>query len=171
MSLAGLMGVPVGVFLLTAAGAGALRISITGLILLLTILVTLNVRGPIPRSRIVGGVVGFVVGVMLTSLGIGGPLMALFLLTREWPRHAVRASLSFYFLIVELTGVVGYGVAGLFTPERISLILVVTVPVLLGFGLATVLVRRMNERLSRHAAVGVIITTSLMVLGREAARL
>ena len=168
---AGLLGVPVGVFILSSASASALRISITGLIILLTAAVVFNVRGPIPRARAVGPAVGFLVAVPLTSLGIGGPLLALFLLNQDWPRHSVRASLALYFLAVEFTGVVGYGVAGLFTTERIGLILVVAVPVLLGFSLATVLVRRMNERVFQHAVVAVILTTSLMVLGREALRL
>ena len=93
--------------------------------------------------------------------------MVLFLLSREWTRHVVRASLAFYFLVVELSGVIGYGVAGLFTEERISLILIVTVPMLLGFALGSFLVGRMSERVFQHAVVAVIIVTSVMVLGRE----
>ena len=171
VSVGGLAGVPVGVLILSSAGAGVLRISITVLILLLTAAVVFGVRSTLPRSRLIGPLLGFVVGVMLTALGIGGPLMALFLLTRDLTRHAVRASLSFYFLVVEFSGAVGYGVAGLFTPERITLILIVVVPVLLGFGLATVLVQHMNERRFQNSVVVVIITTSLMVLGRELTRL
>lgn len=169
--VAGLMGVPVGVFVLSSASAGALRISITALIILVTLAVAFNLRGPVPRSNLVGPVVAFVVAVLLTSLGIGGPLMALFLLSRGWPRHAVRGSLSLFFLAVEAAGVVGYGVAGLFTAERVALIIVVTLPALLGFGLATVLLRRMNERLFQHAVVVVILATSAMVLAKEIVRL
>ena len=171
LGVAGLLGVPVGVFILSEASASALRISITALIILLTLAVVFNLRGPIPRSNLVGPVVAFVVAVLLTSLGIGGPLMALFLLTRGWTPQAVRGSLALYFLAVEAAGVVGYGVAGLYTTERIALIAVVTLPVLLGFGLATILVRRMNERVFQHAVVVVILTTSLMVLTREILRL
>ena len=169
--VAGLMGVPVGVFVLSSASAGALRISIAALIILVTLAVAFNLRGPVPRSNLVGPVVAFVVAVLLTSLGIGGPLMALFLLSRGWPRHAVRGSLSLFFLAVEAAGVVGYGVAGLFTAERVALIIVVTLPALLGFGLATVLLRRMNERLFQHAVVVVILATSAMVLAKEIVRL
>ena len=171
VSVAGLMGVPVGVFALTAAGTGVLRISMTALILLLTLAVVFNFRGPIPRVRIVGPIVGFVVGMLLAALGIGGPLLVLFLLTRDWPRHAMRASLGLYFLVVESAAAIGYGVAGLFTAERISLILVVFVPVLLGFVIGTMLVRRMDDRVFRHAVLLVIVTTSVMVLVRELVQL
>ena len=167
IGVAGLMGVPVGVFILSFAADSVLRISITGLIILLTAMVAFNVRGAIPLVRLMGPIVGFVVGMLLTSLGIGGPLMALFLLARDWPRQSVRVALSFYFLLVEFTGVVGYAVAGLFTPQAITLVIVTTVPVLLGFWVGSVLVRRMNERVFHHAVVVVILATSVAVLARE----
>ena len=168
---AGLAGVPVGVLILSSASAGVLRISITALILLLTLTVVFRVRGPLPGSNAIGLLVGFVAGVLLTSLGIGGPLMALVILTRDWTRHAVRVSLAFYFVVVQGSGVLGYGVAGLFTWERTSLILVATVPALLGYGLASIILQRMNERAFQRAVVVVILVTSLMVLSREVIRL
>ena len=171
VSVAGLLGVPLGVIALSSASATVLRVSITALILVLAAVATLNVRWALPRPRMIGPMLGFVVGALLTTTGIGGPLMVLFLLAKDWPRDAVRASLSFYFLFVGIAGVIGYGAAGLFTSERVSLILVVAGPVVLGFALSTIIVPRMNERLFRHAAVSVIVVTSIMVLGREAMRL
>ena len=171
VSVAGLVGVPVGIFVLSSANTSALRVSITILIILLTLAVAFNIHRPIPRQKLVGLLVGFVVGALLAATGIGAALLVLFLLTRGWSRHAMRGALSFYFLLVEGMAVVGYGASGMFTPERVSLILAVIVPVLLGFGLATLLVRRMNEQLFQHAVVVVIIATSLVVLGRELTRL
>ena len=168
---AGLAGVPVGVFILSSASASVLRINITVLIILLTLVVASRVRVPGSDSNAIGVPVGFVVGVLLTSLGIGGPLMVLLVLARDWTRRVVRVSLAFYFLVVEGAAVVGYGVAGLFTSERVALILVVAVPALLGYGLASIIVRRMNERTFHRAVLAVILVTSLMVLTREVIRL
>jgi uncharacterized membrane protein YfcA len=168
MTVAGLLGVPVGVFILSSAGDTVLRISIVAVIIPVTVTVALNLCRSISKSIWLDIVVGFVVGVLLTSLGIGGPIMALFLLASDRSRHAIRTALATYFLIIELSGVVGYGVAGLFTAERLTLVLVVALPVLLGFGLGTVLVNRMDECFFRRTVVAVILTTSLMVLGREA---
>jgi uncharacterized membrane protein YfcA len=168
VSAAGLLAVPVGVFFLSSADASVLRIAITGLIIVLTVVTAFNVQLTIPRPRLTGPVIGFVAALTLTTLGIGGPIMVLFLLTRQWSRHALRGGLSLYFLAVEVTAVIGYGVAGLFTQERIALILITVVPVVAGFGLATLLLRRMNERVFRLATMTVIIATSAMVLAREA---
>jgi len=168
ISAAGLLAVPAGVFFLSSVSATVLRVSITALILVLTVLTMLNVRLTVPKPRIASLAVGFIVSLLLTSLGIGGPIMVLFLLTRDWSRHAMRGGLSLYFLVVQVVAVIGYGMAGLYTQERVALILIVVVPVLAGFGLATLLVRRMNERIFRHAVIAVIMATSAMVLAREA---
>ena len=168
ISVGGLMAAPIGVFVLSVATPSVLRVSITALIIALTIVTMLNVQPSVPKPRVAGIAVGFVVSLLLTALGIGGPIMVLFLLTRDLSRNALRGGLSLYFLAVEIVAVIGYGVAGLYTQERVALILIVVVPVLAGFGLATLLVRRMNERVFRHAVVAVIMTTSVMVLAREA---
>ena len=171
VSIAGLIGVPIGVFILSSVNASALRISISAIILVLAILAAFSIRDPLPMSRFIGPVVGLIVAVLLTALGIGGALLALFVLTRGWNRHAVRGSLAFYFLLVEGTGVIGYGVAGLFTMDRIILTALAVLPVLAGFGLATIIHRRMNETIFRRAALTAIVVTSLIVLGREVAQI
>jgi uncharacterized membrane protein YfcA len=51
------------------------------------------------------------------------------------------------------------------------LILIRVIPVILGFWLATLLVKRMNEEMFRRAVVFVIVSTSLMVLVREVVNL
>ena len=170
-AIAGMVGVPVGVIILRDADAGLLKIAITVVIIALTILVASNVKTPIPKGTISGLVVAFIVAVMLNALGIGGPLIALYALAQGWGRNTVRGALSLYFLCVEAAGVVGYGLAGLLTVERVWLIAIVTIPVVLGFWLGTQLVRRMNETMFQRAAVLVILVTSVMVLAREVSAL
>ncbi|MGH2543226.1 MAG: sulfite exporter TauE/SafE family protein [Ardenticatenaceae bacterium] len=170
IAIAGLLGVPVGVFILNSVNESVLSISITAAILVLTVIVAVNPRAmgsQIPYSSLLGPPVGFVVGVMLAAIGIGGPIMVIYLIARQLQRDAVRVALSFYFLLIEGTAVIGYGVTGLFTTERAVLVMVAIVPVLAGFGLAVILLRRMNERVFRRAVIAVIISTSLLVLGRE----
>lgn len=170
ITIAGLIGVPVGVLVLGAASASALRIGIAGLILALATLVVFGGRMSVLRAGLLGPPVGLVVGSLVTATSIGGPLLALLLLGRGWTRQAVRASLSFYFLVVIAAGVVGYGVAGMFTAERTGIILIVAVPVLAGFRLGGYLVGRMNDQMFRKGVVFVIAVTSLMVLGQELLR-
>ena len=170
-ALAGLAGVPVGVLILKGSDAGLLKIAITTVTIALTLVVAFNVKARFPSGLAAGLVIGFLVSVTLNALGIGGPIMALYALTQNWSRNAVRGSLSLYFLFVEVAGVIGYGVAGLLTTERIALILIAVAPVTLGFWLATHLVKRMNDVVFRRATVVAIIGMSGLVLAREIASL
>ena len=164
---AGLAGVPVGVIALRDADTALLKIAIASVTMALTVMVASRMRVPVPRSLAAGLVVAFGVSVTLNALGIGGPIMALYVLAQGWSRNSVRGALSLYFLFVESAGVAGYAVAGLLTMERIALILIVTPSALLGFWVATLLVRRMSETMFRRATVGVILLSCGMVLARE----
>ena len=167
----GIAGAIVGVVVLTAADPKALRITIVALIIVLAAAPALGFRGPVPAPQVVGPVVGFVVALLLISTGVGGPILVLYILTHDWHRHAVRGSLSLYFLFVELVGIAGYGVEGLYTQERLIMTAIVLGPVLAGFALGSRLADRMDERVFRRAAIAVIVATSLSVLGRELARI
>jgi len=167
MTVAGLLGVPIGVWALSSLDAGVLRVVITALILAITLSIALQVRLPASRERALGLGLAFVVGAMLVTLGIGGPLMVLLFLSRGWSSQAIRASLAMYFFLVNLAAVVGYGVAGLYTSDTALVVLVATVPALVGFRVGLALVGRMDERLFRRVTLSVIVVTSLMVLGRE----
>ncbi len=165
---AGLVGVPVGVFVLSEVNAAYLRIAIALFIIGLTLVAVFGVRRSLPNSLPLTMGAGFGVSVMLNAFGVGGALMALVLLARGLNRHALRGALSLYFIVVESFGVVGYGAAGLLTSERLMLIGAGTLPVALGFGAAVLIVRRMNEQVFRRSVIAAIIITSLVVLVREA---
>ena len=104
---------------------------------------------------------------MTASLGVGAPLIVLFLLQHGWPPQTMRASLSLFNFLIMIAGVAGYGIAGLLTAERVALLVVVAAPVAGGYVLGGRLVSRMNEQAFRKGALGLISVTSLMILGRE----
>ena len=171
VAAAGLVGVPVGIFILRDSDAVFLRIAIAALIIALTLLAAFNTRWTLPRSTPIGMGVGFAVSVILNAFGVGGALMALAWLSHKMSSHALRGSLSLYFLAVEGTGVMGYGAAGLLTEERLQLIGISLVPVAVGWGLALLILRRINETMFRRLVIVAIIATSMMVLVREVASL
>ena len=65
IAIAGVIGALVGAFVLTVADTRILRLSIVVLIIVLTVLTVTNFRGHIPLARIIGPVIGFVVGLSL----------------------------------------------------------------------------------------------------------
>lgn len=165
--VAGALGVPFAVLILKFADPGIMRIGISLLIMVLAATAALNIQRDFPYSKAVGILAGFVVGVVLPAFGVGGPLVTLYLLTRSWGRQSVRAAMAFYLFALDVFGISGYAVAGLYTAERLNLIALMVIPMLLGLGLGTVVLRVMSERVFRYAVVTIIISSSALVLIRE----
>ncbi len=165
--VAGALGVPFAVLILKFADPGIMRIGISLLIMVLAATAALNFQRDFPYSKAVGILAGFVVGVVLPAFGVGGPLVTLYLLTRSWGRQSVRAAMAFYLFALDVFGISGYAVAGLYTAERLNLIALMVIPMLLGLGLGTVVLRVMSERVFRYAVVTIIISSSALVLIRE----
>ena len=107
----------------------------------------------------------------MTTLSIGGPLVAIYVLARRWPPQVMRASLAFYFLVADILAFVLYSQAGMVDRDTLANIGLLIPSVLLGFGLATLLVRRMDTRVFRYVAATVIIVGGTVLLGRELFRL
>ena len=171
ITIAGLVGAIVGPFVLAAFPERPLSISIIVLIVVLTVVTALNLRAGMPMPRFLGPIIGFLVGFMLTVLAVGGPLLALYMLARQWQRDTIRGSMSLMFLFVMPAAVAGYAVNGLYDTERLTLTAATLGPVIVGFFLGSRIARRMNERVFRIAAIAVIAATSAVVLVREAAAL
>lgn len=167
--VAGALGVPFAVYILKFADPGAMRIGISLLIILLAATAAFNFQKDFRYSKAVGILAGFAVGVVLPAFGVGGPLVTLYLLTRNWGRQSVRAAMAFFLFTLDVFGISGYAVAGLYTEERLILIALMAIPMLLGLGLGAVILRVMSERVFRFSVVTVIVLSSLLVLVREVA--
>ena len=110
---------------------------------------------------------GFVTSLSVTTLSIGGPLAAIYVLAQKWPPDTMRASLAFYFLISYLLAFGLYAWVGLVDRYTLANIGILTPALLAGFGLATLIVKRINERMFRYVAIAVIITGGVVLLVRE----
>ena len=167
MGIAAVLGTPIGVFALSTLDSSVLRISIGVLVLVLTAMVVFNAEWRVPYPRISGPILGFVSSAFTTGLAIGGPILVLFFLGRRMDRQNVRASMAFFFTIMYVAAAIGYAIQGLFTIERLILIAAAAPAVAVGYWIAIKLTARMNERVFRPTVVGVIVISSLVVIGRE----
>ncbi len=167
IAAAGALGVPFAVYILKFADASVMRVGISLLIIIFAATAAVNFQRDFPFSKPVGILAGFAVGVVLPAFGVGGPLVTLYLLTRNWGRQSIRAAMAFYLFALDVFGISGYAVAGLYTDERLLLIAIMVIPMLLGLGLGAVILRVMSERVFRYAVVTIIILSSVMVLVRE----
>ena len=170
-AVGGLAAVPIGALALDTASPTTLRIAIAIVILCLAPLAIANVELPFAQRRMTGPVIGFLTSLSVTTLTIGGPLVAIYVLARRWPPQVMRASLAFYFLVANILAFGLYTQAGLVDWDTMANIGMLIPSVLLGFGLDTLVVRRMDARIFRYAAAAVTIVGGTVLLGREIVRL
>ena len=171
MAIGGLVAVPLGVLALRSADPAVLRMAIGGVILVLGILVLFKVQIPLARHRLAGPVFGFLASLSITSLSIGGPLAAIYVMAQGWSSPAMRASLALFFLSNYVLAFVLYFVVGLVDLDTLANAGLLLPGLLAGLVLANLIVNRINEGVFRYAAIAVIIAGSLMLLGREVTRL
>ncbi len=171
MVLGGLAAVPLGVLALSSADPRVLRMAIGAVILILGIMILFNIRIPLARRKMAGPVFGFLASLSITSLSIGGPLAAIYVMAQGWSSPVMRASLAFFFLTTYILAFILYWAAGLVDVETLANAGLLLPGLALGFGLANMIVGKINEAVFRYAALGVIFTGSVVLLGREVARL
>lgn len=167
ISAAAVVGSPVGVLILRTADAGALSIGIAALIILFAIGSFFKVERELPYSRALGILAGFVVGVLLPTTGVAGSLVMLYLMTKNWERQRVRAAMAFFLMTLMVFALSQMALAGLFTETRLALIGATAIPGVVGAVAGTLLASRLNDRLFQYMVIGIIIVSSVAVIGRE----
>ena len=168
---AGLPPVPIGVMLLNSANPVALRIAIVGLILALGVMSLFQIRLPGARRRLASPVCGFITSLLVTTLGIGGPLGGLYAIEQDWSRDTIRATLALYFFLAAGLAMGLFVAIGLVRTDTAQNIGVLAVAVALGSAVAAVVSRRLSLRVFRYTVSAVTIIGSASLLIRELARL
>ncbi|HXN71035.1 MAG TPA: sulfite exporter TauE/SafE family protein [Candidatus Acidoferrales bacterium] len=147
--LSTLIGIPLGLLLLTSRHQNAAKAALA-LIIIAFSAYSLIGRAPVELRRDSRGwllVCGFCAGVLGGAYGMNGPPLAIYGSMRRWSAQHFRATLQGYFLPASIIGMVGYWVAGLWTPavtHYYLLSLPVTIP-------AVLLGRMINHRLKGDA--------------------
>ena len=167
LALFGAGGAALGAFALVAAAPDVLRIGVLSLIVALAIVMALDPFSRFRPPAVLGPPIGFGVAVMLGTLGIGGPLMALYALARGWKKDSVRGTLAAYFLPVMLVLATGYAVARLYSPAMGIMVGASVLPSIAGAMVGTRLAHSMSERVFHRAAIALVVCSSAAVLIRE----
>lgn len=163
---ASLVGIPVGIVLLTRLPEGPLRIALGVFILFYGVhgLWRPGLRiGKEPRGLVWG--VGFLAGTLGGAFNTNGPPVVVYGLARGWTPATFRATLQGYFLPTGLFILAGHGVAGLWTAEVLRLYLFSLPGLLLGIYLGGRVNRTLApERFNRLVFIALAAMGALLIL-------
>ena len=169
--VAGIIGALIGGWVLAMLDIAEYK-DIFGIAVLLVI-IALTVGGMLkmpfrmPRASILGPVCGFLVGLFITGIGVGGPLLVLFFLSQGWGRQGTRASMALYFIFMGTALIVGYGLNDLYTPARTTLLLASIVPAALAALLGDRIAQSLTDVVWRRAVIVLVLASSAFALATK----
>jgi uncharacterized membrane protein YfcA len=159
-----IVGVPLGVWVLTAVPAGWLR-RIIGLVLLAVVLIEYRGLYPrhLPERRWALGA-GFVSGALGAGMATPGPPVILWAAAQTWRPEVIRANLQAFFFLNQIVILAGYWWAGLLTAEVLRLVIFLTPPAIVGVAAGAALSRRIDQRRFRQTVFGLLLVSALLLL-------
>ena len=164
MVIAGVLGVPLGTYVLLVASPQVLRLGIAGLVLVSAILLLLGVTIPISRERLAGGIAGFLSGLLVTSTSISGPPVALFMINQRWAKHTFRTSLGLFFLGQVTLAIISLAGVGALHSGTLLVSAILWVPVLLGYLAAIRLLPYVSQQGFLRIAMLIVMAAAVLAI-------
>lgn len=144
---AGLLGIPVGTWLLAGIDAASFRYWVGGLIVVYSlVMLSGRIRVKVPESAAADGVVGFLGGILGALAGLSGALPAIWSGLRDWGKDARRAVLQPFNMAILAVSIVAHAVAGLFTTDLFRAVAFALPATLIGAYAGKSLYRRLGDR-------------------------
>ena len=165
LGLSGLVGIPVGIFVLLHSDPDILKILI-GIIILFfaSIIVLLPKNIKIKRGIFKDVIVGFASGVLVTSTSLSGPLIILYLTAMKIPKVEFRRIVACFLLILHIFGLIALLSAGTVTQNTMILDLKLLPALIAGFLISMKLVNFINENFFRLLALGIVILAAISAI-------
>jgi uncharacterized membrane protein YfcA len=157
-----LFGIPLGLLLLTSSHQRAVKGTLAVIIILFAVYSLFGHkatgRAPLELQRDHRGWLlasGFFAGVLGGAYGMNGPPLVVYGAMRRWTAPHFRATLQGYFLPASIIGMIGYWLAGLWTPAVTHYYLLSLPVTLLGVFLGRVINHRLHgEAFVKYLYVG-----------------
>jgi hypothetical protein len=165
--LSSLLGIPLGLLLLTRLNDHVVKL-LLGLLIAAFSIYSLTVKMKLHLKKdhpiwLLG--CGFCSGVLGGAYGMNGPPLAIYGSLRRWSPQHFRATLQGYFLPASLAGLIGYAAIGLWVPA-VTHYFLLSLP---GAILAILIGRFLNHRLRgdaffRFVYAGLIVIGSILIV-------
>lgn len=141
-----LFGIPLGLYLLKATPEAVVKSLLAMVIIAFSIYsLTVRQRYELKNDRF-AWIFGFFAGVLGGAYGMNGPPLVVYGAMRGWSPANFRATLQGYFLVASMVGMVGYGLAGLWTATVNRYYLISLPAALVAIFLGRIVNRRLDSR-------------------------
>lgn len=162
LAIGSILGVPIGVYILSHAATTTLKLVISALVVVFAVPMALGHSHRFKREHPVFGISGFISGLLASSTSLAGPPVVLALLNQGWEKKSLRATLAAYFLFVGLVALAALSISGALDVAFVVIALTYAPAALLGFFLGRKVLPRLNAELFRRIAALVVVIAGLL---------
>ncbi|MBA3045428.1 MAG: sulfite exporter TauE/SafE family protein [Candidatus Thermoplasmatota archaeon] len=145
MMFFGVLGIPLGVYLLNVADANALKIMIGSLILIFGLAQLFNIRKHLKAEKAAMAPIGFAGGILNGYVSMSGPPLILFFSNQGFTKQEFRANLVVFFLFINIATLPFFLYAGYLTETVVSTSAILLPGMLLGTYAGMRLANRVDE--------------------------
>ncbi len=162
MALSSLLGIPLGVWIISVVAASILKIFIGAVIVCFAVLVASGFRKTFAGERMPYGIAGFFSGLLSSSTSLGGPPVVLLMHSQNWPKEIIHPSLAGYFLFLGSCSLGALSLSGQVKAETVVTAASLAPALLIGTALGVIAFHRVNARFFRGLSVAIVICAGLL---------
>jgi hypothetical protein len=162
MTAAAILGMPLGLLVLTQVKERVLTLLIAFAVILFAVLLWRGLR--LPRHRGTDAVAGFAAGILSTSTGASGPPIVIALSAKEMQPTVFRATISVIFLAQGSAALVAFALGGQVTMDALAVALVGLPGLVLGSIVGERGFRRLDAQTFRSVVLGMLFFSGVVAL-------
>jgi uncharacterized protein len=162
MSAAAIVGMPLGLLVLTRADDGVLTIAIAVAVIVAAVLLWKGLRLPVGRGTDTAA--GFTAGVLSTSTGTSGPPIVIALSSKGMQPGVFRATISAIFLVQGSAALVAFALGGQITRDAMLVALAGLPGVIVGSFVGERGFRRLDAQTFRGVVLAMLFLSGVVAL-------
>lgn len=162
--LGSVLGIPLGVFLLSAADEHLIMKMLAGVILIFVLLNSTHFIKPFNIAKKWGVVFGFFSGILGGAFNTNGPPILIYFYLKDWGKFKQKASITGFFIVASMLIVTSHAVSG-FTTAKVLKHAMFAIPFLFaGILLGSSLFHKVTAKLYRRIILLFLTAMSLILI-------
>lgn len=162
--LPGMLGVPVGAYILHRAASSMTSLAIACVSILFSLILLTGYHMPIKREAVASLGFGFTSGILCAGVGMGGPPLILFLSNQRWPKEIFRGTIALHFLLTGTLAIMFYVITGIATYSRVVTSISLLLPAIIGFFVGNLIFHRVSSTIFLKSSLSLILFAGIISL-------
>ena len=161
----GVVGIPIGMYLLVISDPSKLKFSI-GILLVIYALLMLKIRSFSinVNNKSINNIVGFISGVIGGLTALLGIIPVAWFSVQRLPKNTKRGTYEPFIFITSIAAIISFAFAGLYKIEMIFDLLKIIPALLVGSWLGIKIYNKINDNLFRKVVLGLILLSGLFLV-------